>query len=268
MSASSHDTGQILGRVFSLPSRRRTRRSMARLVVALVAANVLLLLGIGVYLAHDQSATVLQNARVQPVPTRSLSKVKQDSKSPSAPDPLNLSHLREQVLPSVVRVVARDGEGSGFAVGAVYVATALHVVDGRTVSVVLHGGERVRVVRVAATDSRNDVAILEIEDSIELQPLVLASRSHERNERVASFRLKSGIRAGRIIHCGEASIRTTLEIYPGWSGSPVVDVQGEVVGMNIEIHVTDRHTAWPVFFESVAVPASAISELLLSLDAS
>jgi S1-C subfamily serine protease len=156
------------------------------------------------------------------------------------------------------------------------VATAYHVVSGRTVSVVLHNGECVKVVKVAAADPGKDVAILQIDDSKNVRPLPLASKLPEPSEHVASFRLDHGHLTGKVTGSGTLLVCTTLKVYPGWSGSPVVNMQGEVVGMNVREIVEKTSVllgGLPMEYSSAvrvggkAVSGSAIGELLSSLRA-
>ena len=276
MSTNLDDSGAVLSRLFGLPSRRRPRRSWKRPLVVLLPASMVLFLGIGLCLSLHQPVAVPGNhprdlARTSPIP---LDKANSSVPvAPVAPDQPDGSHLRDQVLPSIVRVQAANGEGTGFAVGPGLVATAFHVVDGRTVILVLHSGERVEDVRVAGKDPVNDVAILQIDNSMNLTPLPLASKLPERYDRVASFRLGHGHLAGHVILSETACVYTTLKGYPGWSGSPIVNMGGEVVGMVLAAITRGRLAVSTAPIDSLsglsvrtsAVSGSAISQLLGSL---
>jgi S1-C subfamily serine protease len=276
MSGNPDDSREILLRLFSLESRRRPRRSTRRLIAALWTATAISLLGIGICLSLHRSAAVARTSQPGLGKTTPRSLEKPKSSALVQLDEPDVSHLRDQVLPSVVRVRDAGGEGTGFAVGPGLVATAYHVVSGRTVSVVLHNGECVKVVRVAAAHPGKDVAILQIDDSKSVRPLPLASKLPEPSEHVASFRLDCGHLTGKVTGSDTVLVCTTLKVYPGWSGSPVVNMQGEVVGMNVQ-DIVRRTSAilegLPMEYLSgvrvggKAVRGSAIAEVLSSLHA-
>jgi serine protease Do len=148
-----------------------------------------------------------------------------------------------------------QGTGSGFIVSADgYILTNNHVVAGADkVTVRLHD-EREFVAKVVGTDPNTDVAVLKI-DANDLKPIALGNSDNERvGEWVLAignplgnqltFTVTSGIISakGRSLQGLKTSnlsisdfIQTDAAINPGNSGGPLVNVQGEAIGINSAI---------------------------------
>ncbi|HEU4761947.1 MAG TPA: trypsin-like peptidase domain-containing protein [Gemmatimonadales bacterium] len=148
-----------------------------------------------------------------------------------------------------------QGTGSGFIVSADgYILTNNHVVAGADkVTVRLHD-EREFVAKVVGTDPNTDVAVLKI-DAQDLKPIALGNSDNERvGEWVLAignplgnqltFTVTSGIISakGRSLQGLKTSnlsisdfIQTDAAINPGNSGGPLVNVQGEAIGINSAI---------------------------------
>ncbi len=136
--------------------------------------------------------------------------------------------------------------GSGFFAGTDgVVLTAFHVVEGqREVYVINHENELFRAV-VRAASARDDIAVLQVEAperSFPALPLA-GSPSPEIAEPVISignpfgftFTVTSGIVSAldRSIRDGvEGLIQTDAPINPGSSGGPLLNMAGEVIGVN------------------------------------
>jgi S1-C subfamily serine protease len=127
------------------------------------------------------------------------------------------------------------------------VVTANHAIDREEeISVLLPGGKRIPA-KLTGRDPGTDLAALRV-DSSELQPakfgdptnlklanFVLALGRTRAGNLVASSGIVGGVggewrtwRGGRI----DQSIRLDLELYPGFSGGPLVAVDGKVLGVN------------------------------------
>src|SRR6266403_4013466 len=113
---------------------------------------------------------------------------------------------------------------------------------------------RALTARVAGRDPTIDVAVLKVDapavavaevadsDAVRVGHIVLALGSGPR----ASWGVVSSVGEGRMLHLD-------LTLYPGFSGGPLVDAQGRVVGLNTS--GTSRH--W-----QLAVPAAAVSRVV------
>ena len=142
------------------------------------------------------------------------------------------------------------GLGSGVIMNSNgYILTNNHVVDGADeISVKLSNGQIVKNAKVIGTDQPTDVAVIQIEhpnlvpaklgnsDLLEVGHWVLAIGS--------PFELEQTVTAGIVSAVGRSDlnitrydnfIQTDAAINPGNSGGPLVNLQGEVVGINTAI---------------------------------
>lgn len=161
-----------------------------------------------------------------------------------------LEGLVAKTAPGVVGVEHRRGHGSGVVLSSDgYVMTNAHVVDGaRAIRVRIHGGEPVRADRIGA-DPRTDLAVLRI-DEANLKPLPLAD-SRRLNVGQIVVAIGNPLRFERSVSLGvvsaidrslpgpsglfEGLVQTDAAINPGNSGGPLIDIRGEVVGINTAV---------------------------------
>ena len=149
-----------------------------------------------------------------------------------------------------------QGSGSGFIVSADgYILTNNHVVEGADQVTVRLLDRREFKAKVVGTDPNTDVAVLKI-DATDLPPVALGNSDDARvGEWVLAvgnplgegltFTVTSGIMSakGRALNGlpgrGQGSIQdfiqTDAAINPGNSGGPLVNVRGEVIGINSAI---------------------------------
>jgi len=155
------------------------------------------------------------------------------------------------VIPSVVHVRAGSSSGSGFVLDARgHVVTNHHVVEGSSrVRLELSSGRSLSAT-VVGTDEANDIAVLRVADPSNLRPAALGSsaalRIGESVIAVGSPLGLTGTVTGGLVSAvdREASlgggtaqrvIQTDAPINPGNSGGPLVNLSGEVVGVNTAI---------------------------------
>ncbi|GAA0401428.1 hypothetical protein Acor_38530 [Acrocarpospora corrugata] len=167
-----------------------------------------------------------------------------------------LSGTAATVLPSVVSVEAGRASGSGFAIDqAGHVLTNAHVVDDAgSVTVILHDGRRLSA-QVVGTDAAYDLAVLQVAAGSGLIPAMLARSADVRvGDQVLAIgsplglagTVTSGIVSAldREVTLGSGGRQTALQtdasINPGNSGGPLVNVRGEVVGVNTVIATLSR----------------------------
>jgi S1-C subfamily serine protease len=159
-----------------------------------------------------------------------------------------LANAVERAGQSVVSVRARRRVAAGGVVWAPgIVVTADHVIENEEdITVTLHNGQQVKAT-LAGRDQGTDIAVLRV-DSKDLIPaqigdsaglrvgqLALAVARPGDDGLAASIGIVSAIsgswrtwRGGTV----DSRIRTDLTLYPGFSGGPLVDVAGKVVGIN------------------------------------
>lgn len=165
--------------------------------------------------------------------------------SDSASTPIR--QLANRIAPLVVRV-GRDGRGSGLLVAPGKVLTNAHNLRNQTIQVMLADGTTVQGA-IAATDPDGDLAIIDITDeNTQDSPVFLnwASNEAQLGDLVYSvMTTASGVRltAGAVSSVGrafhgprgrmiEGSIEHTAPVARGGSGSPVVNADGALVGIN------------------------------------
>ncbi len=194
--------------------------------------------------------------------------------SPAAPKPgtvqlitgSDLAALYDRVNPGVVTVIVTTADAAGSGSGFVYdkeghILTNYHVVEGAdTIEVDFTDGNKV-FADLIATDLDSDLAVIKVNvPEAELVPLPLGdSNSLKVGDQVVAignpFRLSSSMTLGIVSAKGRMldSMRTSADnspfsagdliqtdasINPGNSGGPLLNMAGEVVGINRAIRTT------------------------------
>jgi len=160
-----------------------------------------------------------------------------------------VADLAERVSPSVVNVGDGHRQGTGIVWSDEgHIVTADHVVGrGESLEISLHDGTSVEA-RVVGRDPENDLALLKI-DAPGLVPIEVADgRALRAGELVFAFANLTGrnpsVTSG-VVTSPSRSIRgwwgvmvedaviTDAQLNPGYSGGPLVDATGKLVGMNV-----------------------------------
>ncbi len=139
------------------------------------------------------------------------------------------------------------GVGSGFILsGDGYIMTNAHVVDGADEVIVTLTDKRELKARIIGTDKRSDVAVVKI-DATGLAPVKIGDVNRLKvGEWVMAigspFGLDNTVTAG-IVSAKQRDtgdllplIQTDVAINPGNSGGPLLNMRGEVVGINSQIY--------------------------------
>ena len=173
-----------------------------------------------------------------PKPTVTHTPVPRSTPSPS----LSLVDVVDRVRAGVVRIEGTSGGGSGFIVDADgYILTNEHVISGNTrLTVVLDDGTRLTP-QVIDSDASRDIALLKVDSSRPLTALSFGTSVREGEEVVAlghpldlgaSMTITKGIVSALRTVYGIQYVQTDAAINPGNSGGPLLNLKGEVVGMN------------------------------------
>ena len=216
---------------------------------------------------------------------------------PSLFDDAQVSRIFEQVSPAVVEVeaVRRIGNiqfdipfwGSGFLVDRDgHIVTNYHVVAGGEEFVIrLSDGSEVPAERLGVSQA-DDLAVLRVDPShVEgVTPLTLADSSRVAPGQLAiavgsPFREFNSIGVGIIsgIERGHSSvlhrpipdmIQTDVPLNPGNSGGPLLNADGEVIGINTSIRIESGSRRVEDFRLGFAVPSNTARSLLPQLVAS
>ncbi len=249
------------GPVF-VDKKPRARRSALLLPALLVG----LLGGFGgawlqEYVADESPLTVLKtseedgNARI----TADEESIANVAKAVS-PSVVSIVTSSQQLSPYYNRTIEQEGAGTGMVVSANgYVLTNKHVVEGAdTVSVVLPDGTAYENVQVLGSDPLNDVAFLKIKGVNDLPAVTLGdSKTVRIGQTVVAIgnalgqyqnSVTSGIISGTgrpVVASTDGSgagaeslndlIQTDAAINSGNSGGPLLNLEGQVIGINTAI---------------------------------
>ena len=182
-----------------------------------------------------------------------------------------LPELVKRIKPSAVAIETFDqkgntlSRGSGFFIAADRIITNRHVIDKSTrVEVHLVDGKKFPVKGVLAVDGEGDLALLQVEVPKELAvPLPIVQSVPQEGEFVVvignPFGLEGSVSNGIVSAVREISgygkiIQITAPISPGSSGSPVVNMAGQVIGV-ATLQAAEGQSL------NFAVPAERISQL-------
>jgi S1-C subfamily serine protease len=220
------------------------------------------------------------------------------SQNTNSSTPLTINTIFKQVENSVVQITSKVPTlipqnpqspnattlGSGFVYdNQGHIVTNGHVVgDAKIVDVTYVDGNRYTA-KVIASDIYNDIAVLKISQNITQQqqlpfpkPLVIGnSSSLEVGDQVIAignpFGLSDTMTTGIVSGVGRSlpgagfsipnAIQTDAPINPGNSGGPLLNVQGQVVGMNTAI-LSGTDTFSGIGF---AIPSNSITKIVPSL---
>ncbi|MBB5353507.1 S1-C subfamily serine protease [Haloferula luteola] len=153
----------------------------------------------------------------------------------------------------LIRPVPTQGQGSGVIVTHEgHIVTNHHVIkDQQKIEVTLHNGEKYNATLVG-DDPLLDIAVLKIEGGGEFEPLKLGDSAKVRRGQIVfaignPFGLGETVTQG-IISAVERSVsdtqrdlfQTDAAINPGNSGGPLVNLRGEVIGINSAIYRPDE----------------------------
>ena len=180
-----------------------------------------------------------------PTPTSTYTPVPTNTPLPTPTPEPSIADVVDQARKSVVHIVGSTGSGSGFVVESTgYILTNAHVVEDETdLTVVLDGGIRT-LGKVVIQDPERDIALIKIDKG--QQPVLRFATANPRiGEEVVALGYPFGVSYGlenMTISTGVVSaiqsfddinyVQTDAAINPGNSGGPLLDMNGQVVGMN------------------------------------
>lgn len=160
--------------------------------------------------------------------------------------PLSPEEIAEKAFPSVVLLVMQDQNrqpislGSGFLVDENIIATNLHILNGasRGYAKLVGQEEKYEVEGALAVDPKHDLALLRT-SGIDSKPLNLDSTRIDVGSEVYAVGNPSGLEgtfsegivSGIRNFEGDNVLQITAPISPGSSGGPVLNPEGEVVGI-------------------------------------
>lgn len=195
---------------------------------------------------------------------------------------INTAGIRSEQLPGAwgqtfTRNLQTQGQGSGVIVTAEgHVMTNHHVIaNQQTIEITLHDGKHYSA-RLIGEDPLLDIAVLKIDSNEKFTPLKLGDSSQVQVGQMVfavgnPFGLGETVTQG-IISAKERSLsdnqrdlfQTDAAINPGNSGGPLVNLRGEIIGINVAIFSRDRENP---SYEGVgfSIPANDVKESLLQI---
>ncbi len=177
------------------------------------------------------------------------------------------STLVKQTAKSIVSINSRMSRGTGVVITTEgHIVTCNHVLQGCS-TVKIGQGEKMYPAKVVATDPYNDIALLKAEqgkfkpaelgdsDKIDVGQYVMAiANPFNKQQPTATTGIITGVnntlRGWRGTHM-ENIIATDAKLNPGFSGGPLTNVDGKVIGIN---------TAY-VFQRGIAIPINKVKAI-------
>lgn len=196
-----------------------------------------------------------------------------------------LIELYRRANPAVVYIATQSGSGSGFLYDdAGHIVTNSHVIAGaRAIEVAFSNGER-RAAQLVGVDADSDLAVLAVDsapagvaplplapaDEIQVGQFVVAIGSPFGEQGSMSLGIVSGL--GRSLTSQRSTttggayslpsvIQTDAPINPGNSGGPLLNLRGEVVGVNSAIASTSGANMGVGF----SIPVAALHQIIPAL---
>jgi serine protease Do len=247
---------------------------------------LLLFCGASAYGGYRLSEVIRQQGLAGLTPRTTI---QNDGNKVVTPTEASISGVVDKMSPSVVSIVTETqaaslrgtmteaGAGTGMIISANgYIMTNKHVVQGTDrVTIVLTDGRTYDNVRVVGADPLNDIAFLKIEgvsdlpavelgDSSSLrvgQSVVAIGNSLGQYQNTVTSGIVSGVgrpvsaQSGDTVETLNDLIQTDAAINPGNSGGPLLNLQGQVIGVNTAV----AQDAQGIGF---AIPINAVKGIL------
>jgi len=269
-----------------MPRSTNPRRSIRLLSIGLIIGLGAYWLGSHYGQRNPESVDALRGP-VNEIPTVPPPNVKLD------PTETENVKIYRQSSPAVANIVTRtveydffynpvpvEGAGSGFLIdSAGHILTNYHVVEGaQTIEVTLGDQSRYKA-KLIGTDTRNDIALIQIDShGRKITPLPLGdSRNLLVGQRVLAignpFGFQSTLTTGIVSSLGRTvqtsdttfiddAIQTDAAINRGNSGGPLLNSQGEVIGINSAIFSPSGTTAGIGFAIPINTAKRVANELI------
>ena len=174
---------------------------------------------------------------------------------------LSIADIVEAKRAGVVRVVGSSGSGSGFIIDATgHILTNHHVIAGSDrATIVLDDGTRLPA-HITASDEQQDIAKLKITIDRQLTVLQIATSVREGDEVLAlgypldadRLSITKGIVSSFRSDLGVPHIQTDAAINPGNSGGPLLNLAGQVVGMNASIQRSAQGIGFAIRYDALS----------------
>lgn len=165
-----------------------------------------------------------------------------------------ITRVYEKITPAIVAIDAQLDEGVSSGTGCVIdpkgaILTSSHVINkAKNIEVTTANGQSYKGEVVAVLKDKNDLAIIKISPK---NPLPIISFGNSENVKVGQrvlaignpFGFRGTLTTGIIsrIDYQRKKIQTDAAINPGCSGGPLINLDGEVIGINQSIYNPDNN---------------------------
>ena len=166
----------------------------------------------------------------------------------------NIIEIYEKTLPSIVSIEAEIDKGTSGGTGCIIskngiILTSSHVIESaKNIEVTTHSGKTYNAKILAILKNKNDLALIQIDTK---EDLLLSKFGNSDNIKVGQrvltigcpFGFKDTLTTGIIsrVDFERNKIQTDAAINPGCSGGPLLNLKGEIIGINQSIYNPDNN---------------------------
>lgn len=174
--------------------------------------------------------------------------------NPTTQEEKSYIEVYEKTLPSIVSIEADIDKGTSGGTGCIIsksgvILTSSHVIEhSRNIQVTTHSGKKYSAKILAILKNKNDLALIKIDTK---EDLTLAKFGNSDEIKVGQrvltigcpFGFKDTLTTGIIsrIDYERNKIQTDAAINPGCSGGPLINLNGEIIGINQSIYNPDNN---------------------------
>ena len=216
-----------------------------------------------------------------PAPTPTATPLPPSPTPEPTPTPITMAGIIEALMPSTVLIYAEFPDGAATGTGIIYEESGLtvtnaHVVEGAAIiKAYVQGIDRWLSARLVGLSTCEDLAVIDISgegyvpatlgesDEMTLGEDVIALGYPLASELGADLTINRGVVSKLHAQLDELQelLQTDVDVNPGNSGGPLVNMRGEVIGINtIKIEYTS--TGRPVSGLNFAIPSSYVKPVI------
>lgn len=202
------------------------------------------------------------------------------NKNKSAPSVIEVQQSQEnkeiamiaKTMPAVPIIYSENSKGAGVFIDENYILTAYHVIENNDVTVALQNSKQTQAATVVKIDQWNDLALIKLNEptSTPLETISLAKQLPLTGETVYGFghprTVTYSVTKGIISNndqaiAGLSKLQFDGQIHPGYSGGPLTNTDGEIVGIITNL-LKDKETQENYYGVSFATPLKTIQAFL------
>lgn len=187
---------------------------------------------------------------------------------------LSTINIYEKINPAIVAIDAQIADGISCGTGCIInksgnILTSSHVIKGcKNVEITTYNGETYKADIIKNSNLNEDLAILKISPKKELQAITLGNSNELKvGQKILAignpFGFNGTLTQGIIsrIDYSKNKIQTDAAINPGSSGGPILNTQGEVIGISQSIYNPDNNIS--NIGIGFAIPSNTVKDFLV-----